>query len=342
MTNQPHLAITALGHSGSGKTTFLLGMYAVMSGGLHGYFLNAVDLDVDRDLARKWERLLDDGNLPPPNSNTAIPYEFDFLEGIHPLLRVDWLDYRGGALDDEAGGLNSDVVEVQERLKLSDSIYLVLEGSYIAAPVTSSTKLPILRQAGLRRMTALLQASVQQRVESELPLPSVVILITKADLVPRERRGQMDAIVEDVRALLPICFSTGLSTLVCPVQLGDFGLVPTERVSTHDIAPRHLHKPIIFSLAEYMRQLSFAAAEGATSLEARRASLSADMVGMRSGPGALLRRSAISAAESEVAGVEEQIHSLRKVQQIATFRASALFADLAGLPIFRNGYEVGK
>jgi len=341
MADQPHVTITALGNSRSGKTTFLLGMYAVMSAGLQGYFLNAPDQDVDLDLAGKWERLLDRGELPPPNPGDVIPYYFDFLDGIQRLLGVDWLDYRGGALDDVRGTESGDVPKLHERIARSDSIYLVLDGSYLADPVNSSTKFTILRRAGLRRMTALLQAGVQQRLDDDgASPPSIVVLITKADLVPRQRRSRMDEIVADVQTLLPICFSTGFSTLVCPVQLGEFGLQPPERISTEDIAPRALHKPIIFSLAEYMRLLSIAAGNAESQSESQQQAIATEISGLRSGAGAFFRRSAIREAETRLATAIDERGSLSDVQKFAADRASRLFDELSGLPLFRDGHEV--
>jgi hypothetical protein len=166
MTDYPSLTITALGNKGSGKTTFLLGMYADLSGGRKGYFLNASDPDVDLSLAGKWEKLLDDGALPPPNQADNIPYSFLFLDGIQPLLAVDWLDYRGGALDDETGAASQDVPGLHERLNRSDCIYLVVDGGYLVEPVRSSTRAGIMQRAGLRRMTSLLQKAVRERPAS--------------------------------------------------------------------------------------------------------------------------------------------------------------------------------
>jgi hypothetical protein len=338
MNDQPHLTITALGNSGSGKTTFLLGMYAIMSAGLNGYFLNAPDQDVDLQLAGRWERLLDDGELPPPNPGQLIPYSFDFLDGLHRLLGIDWLDYRGGALSDQRGAESEDVPVLHARLVVSDSIYLVLDGSYLADPVRHATKAAILRSTGLRRMTSLLQGSVQQRVANGAPPPSLVVLITKSDLVPPARRANMAGIVEDIRQLLPVCFQEGFSTLICPVQLGEFGLTPPEHVPRELIGPQRLHYPIVFSLAEYMRLLSLAAVDAAHDARLRQRQAQDDIRARR---GSLFRRGRIGDAEAELRAAEDEERDMNTVQEIADGRAKRLYEELPGrLPIFRGGHEV--
>jgi hypothetical protein len=342
MTDYPSLTITALGNKGSGKTTFLLGMYADLSGGRKGYFLNASDPDVDLALAGKWEKLLDDGVLPPPNPADNIPYSFVFLDGMRPLLAVDWLDYRGGALEDATGAASNDVMGLHERLNRSDSIYLVVDGGYLVEPVRATTKMGIMRSAGLRRMTSLLQNAVQaRRSAGELP-PSIVVLITKADLIPPDRSEVLDALVSDVQELLSVAFSDGLSTLICPVMLGHFGLNPPATVRTADIDPQDLHLPIIFSLGEYMHELSIVAG-GAANASAHQARDLTDQLGaLRAGAGRWLRRSAITELDRRRAESAAEVAGLEAVQQVAAQRAAALFDELGTLPLFRNGIEVTR
>jgi hypothetical protein len=340
MTNYPSLTITALGNKGSGKTTFLLGMYADLSGGRKGYFLNASDPDVDLALAGKWEKLLDDGALPPPNQADNIPYSFIFLDGIQPLLAVDWLDYRGGALDDQTGAASQDVIGLHERLNRSDCIYLVVDGGYLVEPVRPSTKAGIIQRAGLRRMTSLLHKAVQERLAArELP-PSIVVLITKSDLIPPERSESLDPVVSDIQELLSVAFSDGLSTLICPVMLGHFGLNPPAKVRTADIDPQDLHLPIIFSLAEYMHQLSLVAAGAASASAEQERALNAELAGLRAGAGRWLRRSTITEIDRRRAEATDQLANLEAVQQVAAKRAAALFDELGTLPLFRDGIEV--
>lgn len=122
----PELTLTAIGTKFSGKSTFLLGMFDILSAGLHGYFMFTEDPDEGIDLQDTWDRLMDLGRLPDPTTKTKC-YRFVFNHGLTPLVTIDWMDYRGGALDDR-GDSSPDVVELRERLNRSDSIYLMLDG----------------------------------------------------------------------------------------------------------------------------------------------------------------------------------------------------------------------
>lgn len=338
MADYPSLTVTALGNKGSGKTTFLIGMYAHLSAGQNGYFLSA-DPDTDLNLANKWDKLLDDGVLPPPNEADNISYKFRFLDGLRPLLGVDWLDYRGGALEEETGSASGDVAGLQDRLRKSDCVYLVLDGGYLVDPVSNATRLGIMRRASLRRMTSLLQTAVDARIEAKTSPPSIVILITKTDLIPPARR---DALVPDITTLLPVCFSEGLTTLVCPVMLGDFGINPEQRVNPRDIAPHNLHLPIIFGLAEYMYQLSFGIRQMSMTQSQRNATLEKNLGALRSGAGAFFRRGKIVGAAQELRKAREEQETMNAVEKAAADRATALFDELSGLALFRDGNEVNR
>lgn len=335
MADYPSLTVTALGNKGSGKTTFLIGMYAHLSAGQNGYFLSA-DPDTDLNLADKWDRLLDDGVLPPPNEADNISYKFRFLDGLKPLLGVDWLDYRGGALEEETGSASGDVVGLQDRLKKSDCVYLVLDGGYLVDPVSNATRLGIMRRASLRRMTSLLQTAVDARTEAKAFPASIVVLITKTDLIPPVRR---EMLVPDIMKLLPICFSEGLTSLICPVMLGDFGINPEARVNPRDIAPHNLHLPIIFGLAEYMYQLSFGIRQASMAQSQRYATLEKNFAALRSGAGAFFRPGKIKGAAQELRRVREEQQNMNAVERAAADRATALFDELSGLALFRDGIE---
>jgi len=52
------IKITMLGTTGAGKTSYLLGMYAVMQTGVQGFTLAAKDMDLDLELTQRWEKLI--------------------------------------------------------------------------------------------------------------------------------------------------------------------------------------------------------------------------------------------------------------------------------------------
>ena len=104
---------TILGTTGSGKTSYLLGMYAVMQTGVQGFTLSARDMDMGLDLIERWEQLIalkGEDRWPSPNAAMIEHYAFDFSYGFRPIQGLELIDYRGLALSDSTN--NQDVQEL--------------------------------------------------------------------------------------------------------------------------------------------------------------------------------------------------------------------------------------
>ncbi|MGP0024429.1 MAG: CHAT domain-containing protein [Streptosporangiaceae bacterium] len=249
------LILTTLGAANSGRSTFLLGVYAILSAGLYGYFTFTEDPDQDIDLLDAWGLLIEEGELPPPTGNENKHYRFVFKHGLTPLITIDWMDYGGDALND-ANESASDGAELRERLDCSDSIYLVLDGGTIAGWLDDPSKRAFVQEKlRVRAMSSLVLQAVRNRHERGLPPPSLAVLITKADLLrgPGRSVGQALAmVVEALPDMLPVAGVPGVTAFVCPVKVGDFGLGSAETVDASSVDPVGLHQPIIFSLMHYL------------------------------------------------------------------------------------------
>src|SRR5262245_58426977 len=99
----PEIKLTMLGVSGCGKTTLLHGMYAMLSAGVSGYLTYTHDPDVGNDLDAAWGALADRGVMPEPTSDQPAEYDFVFTNGIEPLVRINCVDFRGGAMTGRGG-----------------------------------------------------------------------------------------------------------------------------------------------------------------------------------------------------------------------------------------------
>ena len=253
------------------------------------------------------------------------------------------VDYRGGALEDETGAASNDVKGLHERLNRSDCVYLVLDGGYLGRAGAVEHQARHHAEGGLAADdVAAAERDTGSQGRARTPHPSIVILITKADLIPPDRMDPLDPVVEDVQELLSVAFSQDLCTLICPVTLGHFGLNPPAKVKTSDIDPQDLHLPIIFSLAEYMYQLS-AVASGAAAATAEQArALDTQLTGLRAGAGGWLRHSEIGKVDRQRNKAIEEQANLQTVQRLAADRATALFDELGTLPTFRSGIEVNR
>jgi hypothetical protein len=177
-----------------------------------------------------------------------------FNDGLTILLSIDWWDYRGGALLDKAA--KEDVAELLDRLDRSDSVYLVLDGEQLSELDIGSSESK--RRTRASHMTTILQRSFKHRNEPGLEPPSLVVLLTKADLLDGRYPGahgseeRDNAMLDEIEFLLPACFEKGVATMVCATSLGDFG-IGQRKVKPHTANARGLHKPMIFSLFCYLK-----------------------------------------------------------------------------------------
>ena len=241
------IKIAMLGTTGAGKTSYLLGMYAVMQTGVRGFTLAAKDMDLDLELTQRWEKLISlkgEDRWPVPNAAAMEYYGFDFSYGFTPLMGFEWLDYRGLALSDRS--TEQDVAELVEYLRSSSCLFLCISGEYLMDEITPKT----IREIKSDRMNQFVQQYVsnQQQPNSNQPFP-VAITITKYDLCHHRDR---DEIIADVKKLFQALFTpnSGWLVMICPVSLGrDLGKDPEDA----EIVPVNVHLPVVFAVYSQLR-----------------------------------------------------------------------------------------
>ena len=241
------IKITMLGTTGAGKTSYLLGMYAVMQTGVQGFTLAAKDMDLDLELTQRWEKLISlqgEDRWPTPNAAAMEYYGFDFSYGFHPLMGFEWLDYRGLALSDRS--TEQDVSELVEYVRESDCVFLCISGEYLVDEITPKT----VREIKSDRMNQFIQQYVsnQKNPHSNQPFP-IAITITKYDLCHHRDR---DDIIADVKKLFQALFTpnSGWLVMICPVSLGrDL----EDNPENADIIPVNVHLPVVFAVYSQLR-----------------------------------------------------------------------------------------
>jgi len=241
------IKITMLGTTGAGKTSYLLGMYAVMQTGVRGFTLAAKDMDLDLELTQRWEKLISlkgEDRWPTPNAAAMEYYGFDFSYGFRPLMGFQWLDYRGLALSDRS--TEQDVAELVQYLQESACLFLCISGEYLAGEITPKT----VREIKSDRMNQFIQQYVSnhQRPSPNQPFP-VAIMITKYDLCHHREREE---IIADVKKLFQALFTpnSGWLVMICPVSLGrDLGDDPENA----NITPVNVHLPVVFAVYSQLR-----------------------------------------------------------------------------------------
>jgi hypothetical protein len=241
------IKITMLGTTGAGKTSYLLGMYAVMQTGVRGFTLAAKDMDLDLELTQRWEKLISlkgEDRWPTPNAAAMEYYGLDFSYGFRPLMGFQWLDYRGLALSDRS--TEQDVADLVQYLQESACLFLCISGEYLTSELTPNT----VRQIKSDRMNQFVQQYVSNNKQPnpQQPFP-VAIVITKYDLCHHRER---EDIIADVKKLFQALFTpnSGWLVMICPVSLGrDLRDDP----DNGSIVPVNIHLPVVFAVYSQLR-----------------------------------------------------------------------------------------
>ncbi|NER53082.1 MAG: hypothetical protein F6J92_41900 [Symploca sp. SIO1A3] len=244
-----NIKITMLGTTGAGKTCFMVGMYAVMQLGVHGFTLSAQDMDDDLELTDNWEQLTEGGeNRFPDSTSKTYNFSFDFSYGFKKLMGFDWLDYRGGALRDKS--TQADVQELEASLVESSCVFLCISGEHLTNKIESPAHaLNLAKKTRADRMNLFLNKLREKRG----PIP-VVIAITKFDLCMGRKR---EDILEDTQKIFNALFTAdaGWLVMICPVSLGKS--LASDKVAG-SIDPVNLHLPLIFAIyAQYSKYVAY-------------------------------------------------------------------------------------
>ena len=232
-----HAKISMLGYTGSGKTCFMYGMYAVMRKVVEGFLLGTKDPDDDLEFREAW-RQIKLGQLPLGNDNVPKSYRFDFRYAMKPLMEFEWIDHRGGVLTGKTG--ENDVQAIHKHVSESDCIFLCISGEHLAESVKGRRD-EVVEDAYIDRMHFFLR---------DTPLMPMVLLITKADLI-RHRPSQ--EIVDDVRRIYDIYFKTDRLIMICPVSIGTGFGNPSSSIV---IQPQAVDLPFIFVLYTILKKSS--------------------------------------------------------------------------------------
>jgi GTPase SAR1 family protein len=211
-----NLKLFMMGTRGTGKTCYMLAMYAAMSMSVEGFTFSTQDPDDDIELSRRWDRL---------------------LAGSCPVGTIDSKDW--------AFNCNFGFRKLDERLKNASCIILCVAGDQLASYVDGG---PV--PNGIRRFNSLMARFHEHRNQT---VP-VVIAITKADMCKSPEKPMAEMISEGIDilksgALRPL-FEPGADWLVmfCPVTLG-FDLTFTDDARVlGKIAPHHVHLPVTFAI----------------------------------------------------------------------------------------------
>jgi hypothetical protein len=120
-----------VGHSGSGKTSFMAGLYKYLGEDKEGYGVSAKKESQKMQLARMANNLTK--GIYPAGTDIQSCYEFAFTVFGEELVPFNWIDYRGGILlsDDPD---DNDMDNFMEALKKTDALVVFLDGEKLSQP----------------------------------------------------------------------------------------------------------------------------------------------------------------------------------------------------------------
>ncbi len=320
------IKITMLGTTGAGKTSYLLGMYAVMQTGVQGFTLAAKDMDLDLELTERWEKLISvtgEDRWPTPNAASMEYYGFEFSYGFRPLIGFEWLDYRGLALSDRS--TEQDVVDLVEYLSASHCLFLCISGEYLIDPITPNT----VREIKSDRMNQFIQQyiSANKNPSNQNPFP-VAIVITKYDLCHHRDRNE---IVSDVQRLFQALFTpnSGWLAMICPVSLGK---ELCNDLDNAKITPVNVHLPVVFSVYAQLRAhgVKLKAQRDRLNLSLKKIKQTNPLLQLLKSKEQEEQTTQLETCETEIAAVQENMKLLsQELQQVSLyFSGNEVTADV--------------
>lgn len=241
--------VTVIGFTKSGKTTYLAGMYTMMSAGRKNFSLIATDPNLDLFLDNIWGGICK-GNFPLPSDNIET-FTFHIAHNYKPVCEFNWLDYPGGILADPNSPFRP---ELNKNISDADCLMLVLDGEIfdIEALTESEYREKLMRRLefdnSLRNET---KALTRLSAEGQ-HIPPIAIVVTKCDRIKREYQSVIEEVIRNNESLKGVFEGNDL-VMTAAVSLGaniDKGAQPD---------PYNIEQPIAFAvlviLAKYMTLL---------------------------------------------------------------------------------------
>ena len=236
------IKILMLGDSTSGKTCFMLGMYAAILDG-STFSLKATDPDEGIRLTALWSAIVDtSGNERwPPTTDQPQTYNFELCYAYKPLMEFEWLDYRGGSMLE----LSSDVRTLRDYAAQSNGFFFCISGKYLSKQVTDANLQKVAMKSKANLMGKYLEyLSINNRRQTRKKTFPIVIIVTQYDYCYHRNKREL---MEDVKKMFPPLFAPNSDWLVmiCPVTLGK---ELAEDSDNGKIEPRNLDIPVAFVL----------------------------------------------------------------------------------------------
>ena len=240
--------VTIIGSTGSGKTTYMTGMYAFMSGsGCKGFNL-VTDPNSDLRLSQMWEAL-ESGRFPLASFD-AESYTFHISHCWKPVCDFTWLDYPGGLLMDPQ---NDQYATMTESIEKSDCLLFVIDSGMIFALDAQDAEDYRIQLEKKIRMNSSIRSEIMQLTalaRKGVRIPPICITLTKADLIDP---AYVSVIEEVLREQFETLFMGCPRVIITAVSLG-------RDIETCGADPHCVEEPIVYAvlniLLKYIEELN--------------------------------------------------------------------------------------
>lgn len=203
MTNNEPTKFTALGLSGSGKTCYVLGLYAQMSIGVNQFNITTEN-DIARDLENRMDLLADktkrkEDRFPVGTSlNDCTDYRFKLHYQNAPIISVSWMDYGGGLLHDKGEESEEVYEKLSKSIEESTALYIFIDGEKLCKQTFEEKKYEIKWHCSSK-----INPFITQFANTHEVLPPIIFVITKMDLCRPYFRDD-----NELMSLIAKCFSS--------------------------------------------------------------------------------------------------------------------------------------
>lgn len=317
------IKITMLGDASSGKTCYMLGMYAGMQEERHGFTLSTTDISKGIELNNLWAKLVNvQGNERWPSPTDQIyPYVFNFNYGYNPMIEFEWRDYRGGAISDPSKP--NEVEELMKYILESSCLFLCVSGEHMQNKVEDRTN--FMSQTKAKLMGEYLTRLKNNKDTSPFP---VVITITKYDYCQKRKKAEL---IEEIKKTFSPLFAkkTGWLVMICAVSLGrNLATNENKKEEQVKIEPLNLHLPLVFALYSKFRESALA--------EKRQADETSERLEYLNGSNLFVKWW----NHQEIENNKNKLHSSKEKFREMREKMKLLMQELKKADIYLNGEEI--
>ncbi len=199
--------ILMLGNKESGKTTYMVSAFGLLSGGINGFYIRT------EDTVRSWfKRLFSEirAGVYPSATDKRRDYNFTLYHNQNKVLDFNWIDYNGGVITDAS------VEELTGDIENAEGVMIFLEARALWENNVSEHR--------FRRILALIFNRLEN---SNLPLFSLIIVLTKFDQIPKD--VTQDKVTECISGFLEsVRNADRIYTRVIPVSCTSQGFCNVE------------------------------------------------------------------------------------------------------------------